>query len=326
MRRIMKSVASEGPDMLLAGVEYCIGKVFKDEMSFVYITAFFLIYCVRSELFFLTLCFFGRNSVTLQSKKCRRMIIKVCGLREADNIRDIAALPVGMLGLDFRPQSERFVRMISSKAGIIPDYSEQRIASCTKNEELEDSCSRSKERGARSENSLVESGEGNLAPHSSFAAPHLVGVFADDMPQNIITRIYNYELDSIQLEGDESAVMIDNLCRSVVPDIAPTISIIKTLHVSRADDMLRWKDYEGHADFLLFDIEEKDRVQTLIDAYEGTIPFLLRCGLQPGDAYIANFLHHPMLAGFDLNEGFETAPAVKDVVQLQTFIAELTTS
>ena len=254
------------------------------------------------------------------------MIIKVCGLREADNIRDIAALPVGMLGFDFRPQSERFVRMISSKAGIIPDYSEQRIASCTKNEELEDSCSRSKELGARSENSLVESGEGNLAPHSSFAAPHLVGVFADDMPQNIITRIYNYELDSIQLEGDESAVMIDNLRSSVVPDIAAAISIIKTLHVRQAADMLRWKDYEGHADFLLFDIEEKDRVQTLIDAYEGTIPFLLRCGLQPGDAYIANCLHHPMLAGFDLNEGFETAPAVKDVVQLQTFIAELTTS
>ena len=53
----MKSVASEGPGMLLEGVEYCIGKVFKDEMSFVYITAFFLIYCVRSELFFLRFAF-----------------------------------------------------------------------------------------------------------------------------------------------------------------------------------------------------------------------------------------------------------------------------
>lgn len=310
--------------MLLEGVEYCIGKVFKDEMSFVYITAFFMFYCVRSELFFLALCFFGRNSVTLQSKKCRRMIIKVCGLREADNIRDVAALPVAMLGFDFRQQSERFVRMISSKAGIIPDYSEQRIASCSRSENLEESFSRSEERGARSENSLVESGEGNLALRSPLAAPRFVGVFADDMPQNIITRIYNYELDSVQLEGDESAVMIDNLRSSVVPDIAPAISIIKTLRVRQTADMLRWKDYEGHADLLLFDIEEKDRVQTLMDAYEGTIPFLLRCGLQPGDAVFANSLHHPLLAGFDLNEGFETTPAVKDVGLLQTFIAELT--
>ena len=43
-------------------------------------------------------------------------------MRDADNIRDISALGVDMIGLIFYPQSPRYVQMLSSGAGIIPDY------------------------------------------------------------------------------------------------------------------------------------------------------------------------------------------------------------
>lgn len=49
------------------------------------------------------------------------MIIKVCGMRDADNIRDISALGVDMIGLIFYPPSPRYVQQFSSGAGIIPD-------------------------------------------------------------------------------------------------------------------------------------------------------------------------------------------------------------
>ena len=55
------------------------------------------------------------------------MIIKVCGMRDADNIRAVADLGVDLIGFVFCPQSLRFVKMIPSRAGIIPDYSEQRL-------------------------------------------------------------------------------------------------------------------------------------------------------------------------------------------------------
>ena len=55
------------------------------------------------------------------------MIIKVCGMRDAENIREVAALGVDMMGFVFWPESPRFVRMVSSQAGIIPDYSEERF-------------------------------------------------------------------------------------------------------------------------------------------------------------------------------------------------------
>ena len=51
------------------------------------------------------------------------MIIKVCGLREPENIRDISALDVDMTGFIFWPESKRYVSQIPSYSGTIPNTS-----------------------------------------------------------------------------------------------------------------------------------------------------------------------------------------------------------
>ena len=43
-------------------------------------------------------------------------------MRDAQNIREVAALGVNIIGLIFYPKSPRYVQSISSDAGIIPDY------------------------------------------------------------------------------------------------------------------------------------------------------------------------------------------------------------
>lgn len=111
---------------------------------------------------------------------------------------------------DFRPDSPDYVHMISSQAGIIPDYSEERLRSLRKQ--------------AAEETSAGEAAEEKLR----------VGIFADDMPQNIVTRVYNYGLDVVLLLGDESAVMIDNLQRTLDPDIRPGIRIVKAQSLEEA--------------------------------------------------------------------------------------------
>ena len=151
------------------------------------------------------------------------MIIKVCGMRDADNIREVSELDIDMMGFIFWKDSPRFVRMISSHAGIIPDYSEERL---NKNSgKVVDDQHRIKR----------------------------VGVFVDDMPQTIVTRIYNYELDYVQLHGEESCIMIDNLRRTLEPDIRTGVKIIKTISVSSAEDIEKTKEYEGCVDLFLFD-------------------------------------------------------------------------
>lgn len=230
------------------------------------------------------------------------MIIKVCGMREPENVRDVENLGVDMIGFIFCADSERYVSMVSSNAGIIPDYAYGRQ-------------------------------NGDEAPACGTmqkSKPHRVGVFVDDMPQNIVTRIYNYNLDYVQLHGNETAVMIDNLRRTVDPDIRPGLKIIKALSIRSEQDVKRWREYEDHADMLLFDTkgckaggngEHFD--WTLLDAYHGNIPFLLSGGISVDDADSINAIRHPMFAGVDLNSRFEVRPGLKDVALLREFIRKL---
>ena len=231
------------------------------------------------------------------------MKVKVCGLREPENIRDVEALGVDMVGFIFWKDSPRYVSMISANAGIIPDYAW--------------------DQGARNPHSSL------LTPHSSLLSQK-VGVFVDDMPQNIVTRVYNYKLDWVQLHGSESPVMIDNLKRTLIPDIKPDIKIIKAISVNTKEDVEKWRQYQGHVDMLLFDTKCKTVGGSgehfdwsVLNSYDGDIPFLLSGGIGPDDAERVKAFHHPQFAGIDLNSRFETSPGVKDINLLKEFLKKV---
>ncbi len=224
------------------------------------------------------------------------LIIKVCGMRDADNINDVSALDINWMGFIFYPKSPRYVRQISSNAGIIPDYS-----------------------------SLKEKATADDAGRI-----RRVGVFVDDMPQNIVTRVFNYHLDIVQLHGSESPVMIDNLRRTLDPDIRKGIKIMKAISVKSDDDILKCKDYEGHVDYFLFDTktplkggsgEQFD--WSVLQSYDGATPFLLSGGIGPDDARRVRAFSHPRCIGIDVNSKFEKEPAFKDVDMLRKFISEV---
>lgn len=228
------------------------------------------------------------------------MIIKVCGMRETENIREVAELGIDMMGFIFWPESPRFVKMISARAGIIPDYSEERLRKMR---------------------------QGQESSSAAASRPKRVGVFVDEMPQSIVTRVYNYDLNYVQLHGNESAVMIENLKRTLIPDIAPDIKIIKALSIREKDDVKRWREYEGTADMLLFDTKCKtvggsgeQFDWSVLEAYDGNIPFLLSGGIGPDDAERVLKFSHPQFAGIDLNSRFEISPALKNVDELKSFI------
>ena len=232
----------------------------------------------------------------------KRLIIKVCGMRDEENIKAVSALDIDMMGFIFYPKSPRYVSQISSRAGIIPDYSQERIEQLTK----------------KSTNANCD--------HQ----PLRVGVFVDDMPQNIVTRIYNFNLDLVQLHGEESPVMIENLKRTLVPDIAPHIRIIKALPIADKDDFQRAGQYEGIVDFFLFDTKCSTKGGSgnrfdwgLLSAYQGQTPFLLSGGIGPEDAEAIRRIDHPQFAGIDVNSRFETSPGVKDVEKLRSFVEVL---
>ncbi len=210
-------------------------------------------------------------------------------MRDADNIRDISALGVDMIGLIFYPPSPRYVQQFSSGAGIIPDY----------------------------------------APDMG-KTPLRVGVFVDDMPQNIVTRVYNYKLDYIQLHGNEPRETLENLRATIDPDIKPKIKIIKAISVSSAEDIKKYKEYVGAADLFLFDTKCKTVGGSgeqfdwqVLQAYDGDVPFLLSGGIGPDDAERIKNFHHSKCIGIDLNSKFEIEPALKDVEKLKQFLVKV---
>ena len=286
-------------------------------------------------------------------------LIKVCGMRDAQNIREVAALGVNLIGLIFYPKSPRYVQSISSDAGIIPDYNSLTPTGLTpmplskgegsnmldkqsQAEGEEEACNKQYESNQsepkQSESAQSETQFNKVTTPLAFGEglggeafkPSFVGVFVNDMPQNIVTAVYNYHLSYVQLHGDESPVMIDNLRRTLVPDIVPEIKIIKAISVSSAEDLQRCKQYEGHVDLFLFDTKCKgyggsgqQYDWSVLEAYTGQTPFLLSGGIGPDDAARLRDFHHPQCVGIDLNSKFETAPGMKDVEMLKKFIKSL---
>ncbi len=280
-------------------------------------------------------------------------LIKVCGMRDAQNIREVAALGVNLIGLIFYPKSPRYIESISSDAGIIPDYSSlnsltPKPLSKGEGSDMLDKQLKAEETEGEARNKQIESEQlkstQSKAPFNkvttplSFgegqggeaAIPKFVGVFVNDMPQNIITAVYNYHLSYVQLHGDESPVMIDNLRRTLVPDIVPQIKIIKAISVSSTEDLKCCEQYEGHVDLFLFDTKYKGYGGSgqkydwsVLEAYTGQTPFLLSGGIGPDDADRLRDFHHPQCIGIDLNSKFETAPGMKDINLLQNFLHQL---
>lgn len=62
---------------------------------------------------------------------------------------------------------------------------------------------------------------------------------------------------------------------------------------------------------------------SVLDSYDGDIPFLLSGGIGPDDAERVKQFCHPQFAGIDLNSRFETSPGVKDVAILKEFLGKL---
>ena len=233
------------------------------------------------------------------------MIVKVCGLREAENIRDVAALGADWLGLIFWPQSPRYVSMVPTGAGIIPDEASLQPQSSTLHAPLSTH---------------------NSQPSTLSTPPKRVGVFVDATAQDIITRVYTFGLDIVQLHGHETPTLIRNLRRT----LGQGVSMMKAISVSGAADIARYKDYADCVDFFLFDTKSKTVGGSgqqfdwgVLQAYDGEVPFLLSGGIGPGDAARVKAFHHPKCIGVDLNSRFERTPAVKDTALLRTFLREL---
>lgn len=203
------------------------------------------------------------------------MIVKVCGMKDPDNIRAVEASGADWMGFIFYRRSPRFV---------------------------------------------------NTPPAYLPVLAKRVGVFVDSSYEDIIRQGKLFQLDMIQLHGNETP----RLCRELQEN---GYQVIKAFALGTEKDLSDVMAYTSCCDYFLFDTPSdkyggsgKKFDWEVLEHYREQIPFILSGGLDPDSLEALKRFRHTRWAGIDLNSGFETAPALKDAGTLENFIKKFKTS
>ena len=150
-----------------------------------------------------------------------------------------------------------------------------------------------------------------------------VGVFVN-APMEIVLKMYEaYELDYVQLHGNESIFYCQNLKEH-------GISIIKAFQVNDQFCYSNTTAYSFFSDYFLFDAKGDlpggNGIQfnwETLSKYKGKTPFLLGGGIGQDDAEVLRSLDLDQLAFIDINSAFEIEPGYKNLDLVADFIYKI---
>lgn len=213
-------------------------------------------------------------------------------MREAHNIEAVMELDIDMMGFIFYPQSSRYVSHVPN----VPSMFQYKYKACNNKR------------------------------------PKVAGVFVNDTIENILHKVTTYQLDCLQLHGQESVHTIRQLKQVLQMQQLSHVEIIKAINIATPTDFDLCQQYEDVADMLLFDTKGtlaggngKTFDWTMLNAYQGSLPFLLSGGIGIHNVDALCHLHHPRWQGIDVNSQFELSPALKDTRLLASFITKIRT-
>jgi phosphoribosylanthranilate isomerase len=225
------------------------------------------------------------------------LLLKVCGMKYTENIKQVAALRPDYLGFIFYEKSKR------NFEGIIP--------------ELPKSIKK-------------------------------VGVFVNEYLEIVVSLVEEYQLDAIQLHGDETDSYIQELKSQLAVRRAlfieenkhqkkqknkhlisdEKVEIIKVFGVKDAFNFDVLKPYLELVDYFLFDTKGKERGGNgtkfdwqVLEKYPFEKPFFLSGGIGLDDLEQLQIMAKSNLPiyAIDVNSKFETEPGVKRIEDLEKF-------
>jgi phosphoribosylanthranilate isomerase len=203
------------------------------------------------------------------------MRLKICGMRESDNIRQLLALQPDYMGFIFYEKSSRFV-----------------------GEDLDE----------------------DLLKSFPFTT-RKVGVFVNATAAYILENYKKYELDYVQLHGEELPDFCKNLKHKGV-------NIIKAFSVDENFNFGKLQNYKPYCDFFLFDTKGEQRGGngttfdwSILDKYDNEKPFFLAGGIDLENAHNALEIKGLRIHSLDVNSKFEISPALKDIDKIEELMS-----
>lgn len=145
------------------------------------------------------------------------------------------------------------------------------------------------------------------------------GVFVNAEIAEIEQIINQYQLDSIQLHGDESPELCNHFRRKV--------EVIKTISIRDKSSFETAKLYGNACDLFLFDTQSEHYGGTgktfdwqWLEEYTLDKPFYLSGGISMENVEEIKKIKHGKLIGIDINSKFEIRPGIKDIEKIKQLI------
>ncbi len=149
-----------------------------------------------------------------------------------------------------------------------------------------------------------------------------VGVFVNAAPAVVEQTVKDYGLDLVQLHGEESI--------AVCQQLRLTVPVIKVFHVGDEAGHAHAAPFMPVSDYFLFDTASPAYGGTgrqfnwdLLNGYQLQQPFFLSGGIGPDDAEAVKQWLHPALFALDVNSRFEISPGVKDIDKVAGFLKNI---
>ncbi len=152
-----------------------------------------------------------------------------------------------------------------------------------------------------------------------------VGVFVNEKQEEILTKIKRYDLQAVQLHGNESV----EFCVNLKNKIKSTIEIIKVFSVDDAFDFEVLTPFENVCDYFLFDTKGKlpggngtTFDWKVLENYPSTKPFFLSGGIGIEEIKGVKEILKTNLPVYaiDVNSKFEIEPGLKNIELLKIMV------
>ncbi len=148
-----------------------------------------------------------------------------------------------------------------------------------------------------------------------------VGVFKNPEMIDVLDAIDEYGLDVVQLHGDESPEMCE--------DLSGEVEVIKAFSIDAdtKDIDALVADYDAVCDYYLFDTKADGETGGTGKQFDWKVlskakiekPFFLSGGIGLDDTDKVKRFKHPDYYGVDINSKFEKEPGIKDMGKLLLF-------
>lgn len=205
--------------------------------------------------------------------------IKICGMKNPDNIVKLSALLPDYMGFIFWEKSSRYFN------GQIP--------------ELPKSIKKT-------------------------------GVFVNETVENVVQKVLQYDLQAVQLHGEESVAFCTELRKSLLKNI----EIIKVFSILDTFDFAVLEPFESVCDYFLFDTKGKlpggngtTFDWKVLQQYPSSKPFFLSGGIGLEELEVVSEILKTNLPvhAIDVNSKFEIEPGLKNITLCNDAIHHIAT-